>query len=659
MKPLCEATSKLLKPIYFGHGDRVEVYHDLDDDGRPSFVLDAYQLKDGKGGRFFASSDLHNGLKRIPSLKGIDHGWEHCYCPYTAPASDMTVDILDSCFAHDAKGHNRLIFHDDDAEVLYQSIRAKSIIADQCAKRIADFKADKTVPEHDFELCADLPLSGYQIPALVNGMALPGYGYWLKQGCGKTAPAIATICNVTARRGKPEAARIIIVCPKGIKTNWQNEIKRFSTRAGIVSIIHGNEVTRIKQYQEAFAPPDGAEFSVIVIGYELLVADWNILQHIEWDLAIADEAHYFCSTRTTRFEYMMMLRDRSAKRLGLTGTPQRNTLNDLYAQFEWLGHGYSGFGSYSEYKAFYSKHVRNAGEEIFTGGANIPMLQERIARHAYIVHKNEALPNLPPKVYDIHDVEMTGYQWEKYRQLASQLALEIEDEMNSGRNKSMVVNNVLTKLLRLAHITSGFFSWDPIEGPDGTILQPKEIEYLSPNPKIEALMDLCLDPDKGQDEKTIIWACWDADIDYITAALEQHGLPFVKFTGSTSDKKRIEAEYLFNNDPAYRFFVGNAAAGGCGLNLLGYPPGAGDDCLTDCTHMIYYSQNWSSVIREQSEDRAHRRGTRRPVRITDLMVAFSIDEQIRERVTEKRLDALSVTDVRHILEAVRTGVLAA
>jgi len=109
-------------------------------------------------------------------------------------------------------------------------------------------------------------------------------------------------------------------------------------------------------------------------------------------------------------------------------------------------------------------------------------------------------------------------------------------------------------------------------------------------------------------------------------------------------------------DPDCSVFIGNPAAGGVGLNLLGYDyrqqSNREDARLTNCNHEVYYSQNWSLTARAQSEDRAHRTGTRKSVRITDLCIPGSIDEEIRVAVMGKIKTANKIQDVRHILEKI-------
>jgi hypothetical protein len=65
---------------------------------------------------------------------------------------------------------------------------------------------------------------------------------------------------------------------------------------------------------------------------------------------------------------------------------------------------------------------------------------------------------------------------------------------------------------------------------------------------------------------------------------------------------------------------------------------------------IFFSCNWSYIIRDQGEARGHRRDARSPgVRITDLVVPDTIDEEIRERLRAKKEMAMSVQDLKGIL----------
>lgn len=664
MRTLSPATAKILAPVPLNQFDHftLDTSNDL-----KSFVVDCWFHNPAHTSRLSASEGAREILQRLRG-KAL-HRQRGQFDPHEIPACDTVVDIISTLIPE-----SQLEFTSDQARELFTVLQQQSLLADWCAENTAKYKATKEIPQHDLEHCGDQPLSLYQQCALVNSYYSPGYGLFMEQGAGKTPIPIAMICNAAMRFREQQIAdgvqnprmfRAIVVAPNSVRANWQKEVMKFATQCGRVTILRDNAIGRVKLMCDALAAPTQGEiFTLVVCGYETLVKSWEaisgsyekedgtIVELMQWDLACLDEAHFIKSVKTKRYEYAMKLRDISAQRIVLTGTPVANTPLDLFALFEFMGAGFSGFPNWTMWKKFYGVYDTTAnGHELLCGMQNLPFMQERLARYSFIISKKEALPDLPDKVYDIHEVSMTPQQSEYYTQIASQLALEIErDLQRDDIHRSMLIQNILTKLLRLSQITSGFVSWGEVQCEiTGDVIQPKTVEYFSPNPKIEALCDLLMS--KSPNDKTIVWACWIPDIEYICAALQQMGIEHVSFYGATTFEERAEAERRFNFDPACKVFVGNPGAGGTGLNLLGYPPGNGDDYETNCNHEIYFSQDWSYTKRQQSEDRAHRRGTRSNVRITDLVIPATIDEQIRTRVVEKHLTALGVTDLREILSA--------
>jgi len=486
---------------------------------------------------------------------------------------------------------------------------------------------------------------------------------WQAEGEAKLyAETIINDAVLRAKKMKTDAAsaqpknkrmyRALIVVPKNIRTNWRNEICRFAFTAGKVTIVRGSELERTKSLIEAFTPDEDCEWTVVICSYESLLRSWEAFQMTEWDLCVLDEAHYIKNHNTKRTKKCLELRDHCKQRMVVTGTPIANTLFDIYTQLEFLGEGWSGFQSYQAFKQYYGKWAKEASHNKLFGFKNLPLMQERLARVSFLIRKSEALPDLPKHTYDVVEVEMSPKQVDLYTKVQTQLAVEIEADMQRAENRQLLVNNVLTKLMRLAQITSGFISWDPIYSDDGEILQPKTIDRLDPNPKLEELVTLL--KEKGSDEKTIIWACWVQDIKTISSRLALEGIDCVTFYGGTSDADREEHERRFNDDPKCKVFIGNAAAGGVGLNLVGYDwwNGAEAKRTSNADHVIHYSQNWSMIHRGQSDARCDRMNTRAPVRYTDLCVPDTVDEEIRARVLGKQKQALAIQDVRDILRRV-------
>jgi SNF2 family DNA or RNA helicase len=99
-------------------------------------------------------------------------------------------------------------------------------------------------------------------------------------------------------------------------------------------------------------------------------------------------------------------------------------------------------------------------------------------------------------------------------------------------------------------------------------------------------------------------------------------------------------------------FLGTAASGGVGLNLIGFDSSNPDKYTTNCNNIIYFSNNWSYVQYAQSQDRAHRYNTRVPIKITNLVISDSIDEEILSRLKYKKDLDLQLQDVRAILTSI-------
>lgn len=687
MRPLCDDTRRIFAPLHFCENDVVSI--SSQENGK--FTVDCYQLRESYEASRISDATvaqaLANGLpdpraafpktrvscsvaqsffNRFPESKQLISDRTRYY-PHEIPATDTAVEII-----HQVVPRENIVFEDAYAAIKFQSVLAISAKYDQLSEMIADFKLASLVPEHDLELCGEAPLSGYQQLAAVCVDEAPGFGLFMEQGTGKTPVIIANICNGAKQHYEKwlagyEAAedkseypayqmyRAIIVMPNNLRLNWEYEFSHFSTQAGRLTVLRGNQIDRVKQLVDVLTPDETGElrFTAVICGYQTLYRSWESIKYIPWDFAALDEAQAIKNPKSKQGKTCLELRDRTKKRAVMTGTPIGNSLLDLYMLLEFINEGGSGFSSFEAFREFFGEFDRTAsGHDVLVGTKNVPILQERLARMSYFISKKEALPDLPEKIYDVVEVEMGEHQAEIYKQVATQLAIEIEQVEESDLSRTMQVTCILAKLLRLAQITSGFVTWQPVVDIEtGEELQPKIFEYFPTNPKIEATTDILLQ--QGPNSKSIVWAKWIADIEYLQHACEHYGIECVVFNGDCTDEQRKEAVRRFNEDRSCKVFIATAESGGAGLNLLGYPPGAGDDYDTNCDLEIFFSQGWSRITRAQAEDRANRRGTRVVTRIVDIMVPRTIDEEIRRRVQAKNEHSMEVSDLKNILNAIR------
>jgi SNF2 family DNA or RNA helicase len=175
--------------------------------------------------------------------------------------------------------------------------------------------------------------------------------------------------------------------------------------------------------------------------------------------------------------------------------------------------------------------------------------------------------------------------------------------------EEVVTVKALAALVKLQQITSGFTI--PPGGGDPVYVSEK-------NPRLAALLDLAEDLN-GQ---FIVWARFREELFTVAAALRKAGLRVVEYHGGVNTADREIAVDSFQAGEA-DVFVGQPQSGGIGLTL------------TRAESVIYYSNDFNLETRLQSEDRAHRIGTRHNVVYIDLIAADTIDESIARALQRK------------------------
>ncbi len=604
----------------------------------------------------FVPNRFKHGYKTI-SRQGIMHPI------FQIPITDYSISLIQKAWT----GKKKI---SDMAKPFIQKIFIRELKAEQNALRTARWRKDGTIPTspwfdtHDeFLKSKGIQLNAYQKVATYNACNSTAYAYFADPGLGKTAMMIRKLDFVisTAEQNKAESMTLI-TCPKTIRTNWINEINKFSMfgkngqdKIFIHTLQGVNDTDRAVNFLTALAQDEAQGKHVILIsGFESFVKTPR-LHDLEFDLCLMDESHNIANPNTKRTKTFLANTAKFHNKIIATGTPFRNSPFDIYTQLEFMGEGFSGFDSYTAFKEFFGMYVPANGYNgrmKLVDFQNIPLLQERLAKHAFIIRKEEALPHLPKKTFSIAECQMTKDQLRVYIQLAEQLAAEIESY--GPEPDTITVNNILTQMLRLAQITSGFAATD-----NGTITR------FDPNPKLELLVKILkgseyMDEGENSSEegsfegilndpnrKAIIWCCFKENLKMIHSRLALEGIKAVMFHGSTDGKDDVIDQY--NCDPSTRAFIGIAASGGVGLNLVGFDPYNPDKYETNTTDTFNYSSNWSYVNRTQSLDRAHRYNTRVPQHITDLITANTIDYEIYNRLEAKKDMAMTMQDIRMVL----------
>lgn len=246
------------------------------------------------------------------------------------------------------------------------------------------------------------------------------------------------------------------------------------------------------------------------------------------------------------------------------------------------------------------------------GVKNLAEFTAKIAPYVYNVEKKEALPELPPKTYQVLKVKMLEEQAKLYARVMRETRSEVQ-------GRTVDHKWALSKIQKLHQICSGFvYDID------------KEPLYL-PSAKFDELTTT-LDTSLKDHDKAVIFTAFKAEPFLVGQAVKQMRRPIEVFILPEKPADRqdaIDRWEKWTNCPAV--FIANIASGGVGLNLQEAP------------NAHFFSRDYKIEGREQAVDRVHRFGSEKhsSINIIDYIVEGTVDEDILEALMTKR----SVVDV--------------
>lgn len=448
------------------------------------------------------------------------------------------------------------------------------------------------------------PPFDHQVEGRGRLLVFPEYLLAYEMGLGKTAIVAGALA---VERSGPT----LIVCPKVALGVWPRELE-----------IHGG----LKCLVLKGTPDKRAEIinrigerSIVVVSYEIMIKDQDSLFPIPWETIVADEIHRAKSATSSTSKVLRRIaegdkgqkarrkgaRPRVRRRWALSGTPAPNGPLDWFGPLLFLGEDYAGTPYKQVFEARYAVYANKASFAAIrpvVDWQNLDELNERVSKVCHRLKKDECL-DLPPKVYQTIPVELG----KKARKVYDELRKESLAKLESGGE--VTAENILTEILRLLQVAGGYVG---VDHPDGS----RTVEYVGDNAKLDALLDLLEDVEG----KAIIFCHFKAEAEAIAKALKETA---VLHTGDTKDRDRGTLLDTFRKSKTVRFLVGTT------------PSLREAVTLTEAATVIYVSRSYNLVDWLQSQDRAHRIGQTKTVRIYSLVAERTLDERIAASLEKK------------------------
>ena len=399
-----------------------------------------------------------------------------------------------------------------------------------------------------------------------------------EMGLGKTVQALAMMEALPGPH--------LLVCPTSLVWNWSREAAAFCPGLRVLAI---EGPARAGQFAKI---PD---HDLVITSYSLLRRDAEHYKPFVFSTATLDEAQHIKNPGSQNAKAATSLR--SQARFILTGTPLENSIRDLWSLFDFLLPGY--LGTRQDFQDRYEKPLA-AGE---TAGL-WPRLLRRVRPWMLRRTKAEILTDLPPKIEQIVQVELTPDQKAAYTQLQIAARAEIDAMRESGGTARM---KVLTALLRLRQACC-----------DLRLLDGKS---EAPSAKLDALLELLGEAVDGG-HRTLVFSQFTSMLDLIVPALDETGITWCRLDGSTKDRAAVVER--FQSDPSIAVFLISLKAGGAGLNLTG------------ADTVIHFDPWWNPAVEAQATDRAHRIGQKNVVTSIKLIARDTVEQRVLDMQAKKK-----------------------
>lgn len=454
------------------------------------------------------------------------------------------------------------------------------------------------------------------------------YGLLMEQGTGKSKLLIDRVSYLFQQGA---ITGWLIVCPKSICRNWTEVEIPLHMPDGIqrrAAVYQSGMTAKQEQQVVSLFKLEPLTLHILCTNTDTLATDRGkkvLDKFLRSHKAVfsIDESSSIKNIKAKRTKVALKLGPLASYRYILNGTPVPNGPMDTFGQFEFLKPGLLGHGSWFSFRARYGVlkkvFVSTHSFDKIVGYQRLPELEATIKQHSFRKLKSECL-DLPPKIYmpprlvDLSDAQ---------RQLYTQLKEEAFAELSATASVSAPL--VLTRFLRMRQVLCNWVKTD--EG--------EEIRVGQDNPRLEDLLQV-MSQGAG---KALVWCTFTRPLLEITEQLQKEVGPAESFYGGTDAMLRHSLVSRFQ-DPKdeLRFLVMQPSTGGKGLTL------------TQAQDLAYYNNDWSLEIREQTEDRPHRKGLEHSVTYTDFVAPGTLDEHLLESLKNKKDIAKVVTgDWRRLL----------
>lgn len=482
-------------------------------------------------------------------------------------------------------------YHLSVVDELYETRNEEELIVqlEEKYEKLKEFNQIKEIapPENLAPILRPYQVAGYQ---WLNYLTEIKWGGILADdmGLGKTVQALSFLEYYRSVHGNVKA---LVVCPTTLIYNWENELKKFTPKL-TYRIHHGAARTRNRE--------EIIDHDVTITTYGTLRSDIKLLMSVNFDYVTLDESQAIKNPASKVTKAACLLNAKN--RLCMSGTPLQNNTFDVFAQMHFLNPGM--LGTMEFFRQEFAIPIDKFGEQDRKEHLK-KILYPFILRRT----KEQVAKDLPEKQEMILWCEMEDEQrkiYDAYRNDFRDKILGTIQEQGIQRSQL----TILQGLMKLRQIC------------DSPAILNEEEKFENHSIKLEELSREIVE--NIGNHKALVFSQFLGMLALIRGKLDELGVKYEYFDGSTSAPDREKAIQSFQHDDEVRVFLISLKAGGVGLNL------------TAADYVYIVDPWWNPAVEQQAIDRTHRIGQTKNIFAYRMICKDTIEDKILLLQDKKR-----------------------
>jgi SWI/SNF-related matrix-associated actin-dependent regulator of chromatin subfamily A member 5 len=229
---------------------------------------------------------------------------------------------------------------------------------------------------------------------------------------------------------------------------------------------------------------------------------------------------------------------------------------------------------------------------------------------------------LPPKTETRLFLPLSATQRHFYKLILS----NEKAKMKAGDKKSQGSSNarLQSMMMKLRKCCNHPFFCSEEEESESATLNNADPESLVASSSKMVVLDKLLAKLKPDGHKVLIFSQFTSMLDLLESYCRHREHKSLRLDGSTTAARRVYEVNLFNQPTSSHFvYLISTRAGGLGITL------------TAADTVILFDSDWNPTADLQAQDRAHRIGQTKPVRVYRLLTRGTVEERMLQRAEQK------------------------